>query len=1096
MHDGRRLTWGAHAVLPEGTVTFLLTDVEGSTRLWENTPDAMTQAIGRHYEILDEAIARHGGMRPEEQGEGDSVVAVFTDAATALDAAIDAQRAMEAEAWPAPISALRIRMALHSGQSVKRNAANYMGPTIIRCARVRACGHGGQILLSDATAALVRTRLPADVMLQPLGAHRLKDLDSPEHVHQVVAPGLTPSFPPLRSLLAGRHNLPLQATALIGREPEVAEVVDLSARSRVVTLTGSGGVGKTRLALQIAAETFERYDGGVWWVDLATINDSEAVAASVLSAVGGAQQPLTPALDQLVVVLEPETSILVVLDNCEHVADGCARVIDAVIATCPGVSFLSTSREPVGVAGEITWRVSSLTLPPDHPIGVDDVDRFAALSLFWDRAWRARPQLVLTDALVEAGARICRRLDGIPLAIELAAARCRQLSPERIANELDEHYRLLVGGGRTHLARQRTLEASVDWSHRLLAADEKVAFRRLAVFVGWFPLAAAEGVTASFGDIDEWAVLDLVARLVDKSLIVVDDDTDPAEPRYRLLETVRFFALERARDANELEPLRDAHARWWSDWISRLDPHLYLTAVIPELDAWYPNLRAALHWVANDLDRAVPFVRGLGPYMINRDRLDDVRFAITIARALDRAGHPRWQMVVSRLSLAAIMVGEIDFIFDAVSRALESAVADGDHASALECLHGLAFLDRSGQQFAEMARHAALAGRPDESAMGRIAYSFLDGEPLPTSAADVEHLIAASRSLDPYVNFVARQARTEILTAQGALATARAESCQAAALVEALPMVSAPNEYMTLSLSAYLDLMQRETIDLDRILIRRRDRIFRGVPSYWSGIWISAIDIAASHLRGQALDVDLVEAALASTMTDSGSSIIRLIVGELLDRGRVESVRAALARFREVPFADHSFRRLVHDCFEAHLVVAEGDAGGGERLLRDVLPRLLEQGAVPLTIDVLESLAVLAAPTSPTRAVRLLHATQSERDAIGYRFRFPNHQRRVDRALVGGDAKSAEETPMALADAVAFALRPHGRRNRPTLGWTSLTPTERDIARLVAEGATNPMIAKKLSMTVNTVKTHLSHIFTKLDIASRAQLASLATQHC
>jgi predicted ATPase/class 3 adenylate cyclase/DNA-binding CsgD family transcriptional regulator len=1075
--------------LPEGTVAFLLTDVEGSTRLWERAPEVMPAVIARHYELLDDAIAAHGGQRPQEQGEGDSVVAVFTDAAGALRAAVDAQRALAVEPWADALD-VRVRMAIHVGQTVKRNAMNYVGSTIIRCARLRACAYGGQIVVSDAAAALIRSSLPDGVSLVSLGSHRLKDLDVAEHVYQVAAPGLVRSFPPLRSLAAGRHNLPLQATPLIGRDHDVAAVVALLPRTRVVTLTGSGGVGKTRLALQVAAEAADEFAGGVWWVDLATISDGDSVAASVLAAVGGSQQPMTLALNQLVTVLEPETSLMVVLDNCEHVADGCAAVVDAVLARCHGVAFVATSREPLGVAGEVTWRVASLALPTETP-SLDDIDRYSALALFWERAWRARPQLVVTDSLVEASVRICRRVDGIPLAIELAAARCRQLSPERIANELDEHYRLLAGGGRTQLARQRTLEASVDWSHRLLADDERTAFRRLAVFTGWFPLAAAEGVVSAFGDIDAWSLLDLVSRLADKSLLVVDDETDPREPRYRMLETIRFFALEQARDAGELGALRDAHAAWSAAWIDGLDAVFLLTHHMPALESWYPNLRDAMRWVAADADRSIPFLRGLAQYAANFDHLDDCRFMVGLSAELYRTKHPQWFLIAGRVACAAVMVGAIDFVVGPVTEALEVAIANDDHECAALCLLGLGFLDPTGAAFADGARHASAAGRVDLSILEGVGSLSVDCESLPIIAAELARIRLESPALDP-VNLVPLEhANGQVYVAQGSLAEARFLCRQVAENHDLTRAVAPPVEYMLLALSACVDVLQGEAADLERVLIRQADRRFRGIPNYWSGVWVAAIDVAAHHAYGKELDVSLVESAIVEQLTDTGSASMRLLVGELLDRGRVDAVRTVLTRFRSVAYTEASFRRLVHDWFEAHLLAAEGNIDDGERHLREILPRLLAQEARPMIIDSLELLAVLMS-ASPSRAVRILRATQAERDAIGYRFRFPNHQGRVDDALASCEA--GDDPPMALGDAVAFALRATGRRGRPAIGWPSLTPTEREVSRLVADGATNPVIAKTLAMTVNTVKTHLSHVFTKLEITSRAQLARVVTE--
>ncbi|MEO6374181.1 MAG: LuxR C-terminal-related transcriptional regulator [Acidimicrobiales bacterium] len=1058
----------------------MLTDVEASTRLWETAPAVAGSMIARHYELLDAAISAGVGVRPQEQGEGDSVVAVFDDALAAVRAAIQAQRAIEAEAWPAP-HRLRVRMALHSGQATKRGTANYVGPTIIRCARLRACGHGGQILLSDATAALVRGQLDAGCSVISLGLHRLKDLDAAEHVHQIIASGLRSSFAPLRSLQPDRHNLPLQPTPLIGRADEVAQIGQLMSESRIVTLTGAGGVGKTRLALQVAAETIDRFHGGVWWVDLATISDPDAVSAAVLHAVGGAEQPNTAVLDQLVVVLKPESSLLLLLDNCEHVVAGCAAVVERILGACPGIGFVATSREPLAVSGETTWRVASLQVPDNDEIA--DPDGFSALVLFWDRARRARPQLEATPAWVAASARICRRVDGIPLAVELAAARCRQLSPERIANELESRYRLLTGGGRTQLARQRTLEASVDWSHALLSDEERIAFRRLAVFVGWFPLNAAEGILGAFGDIDSWAVMDLVGRLVDKSLLVINDED--TEPNYRMLETVRFYALQRADEAHELERLRDAHATWWSNWLAAVDDPWAL-GIIDALERWYPNLWAAFTWVASDFDRSIPFVIGLGTYTSGTDRLTDCKHLHTVAVELHRLRHPRWCEVANYFALAAIMAGEVEYLLGPVSEAYEAAIAEGDDRGAAECMLGLALLDPSGGGWRQLARHAERAEYVDLAAMGRVGIHALFAEPLGVAADELPRIEQAIAIRGSFIHAATLLAMFETVTAQGRLAGGRTSSDT---LLEFTRDTGFAQQLWAMAGSALVMLLHEDSTTIADIIDRCAARCFRGVPFYFAGIWLAGIEVAAHHLLRAPLEVERVADALTSTMTDTNTIAVRTLVAELIDRGLTAPVRAAVERFRAIPSTEDSFRRMVHDWFAAQLAAAEGNYNTADDALRDILPRALKQGAVPLVIDALELLARLCAPAAAQRAGRLVHAADAARAEIGYRFRFPNHAQAIAQI-----PRPTAEAPMSLNHAVAYVLRTHGRRGRPTVGWASLTPTELDVARLVAEGATNPAIAEKLTMTVNTVKTHLAHIFTKLDINSRAQLASIVTE--
>ena len=419
---------GDQFLLPAGTVTFLLTDVEGSSRLWEERPADMGAAIARHYDLLDDAIAAHGGVRPVEQGEGDSVVAAFARAGDAVRAAVQAQRALTAELpW------LRVRMAVHTGEAQLRDEGNYVGRAIIRCARLRACAHGGQILLSTSAAALVADD-PGDAELVDLGTVRLRDLSRPERVWQVTAPGLRSEFPPLRSLDAVPHNLPAVLTSFIGREQELATVTGLVREERLVTLTGSGGCGKTRLALHAAADLVEHHPGGTWWVDLAPVTTADAAAERVAGAVGASAAPGADTTALVVRHLRDAGRTLVVIDNAEHVLEAMAALVDAVLAACPDVHVLVTSREPLGVAGELVWRVPSLRGPAAGvAVAPERLDAYEAARLFLERARRVRPNLVVDDDTAAHVVAVCVRLDGIPLALELAAARTRTVPLDRLA---------------------------------------------------------------------------------------------------------------------------------------------------------------------------------------------------------------------------------------------------------------------------------------------------------------------------------------------------------------------------------------------------------------------------------------------------------------------------------------------------------------------------------------------------------------------------------------------------------------------------------------------------------------------------------------
>ena len=567
--------------LPEGTVTFLLSDVAGSTRLWDADEDDAATAIARHYELLDAAISANGGLRPVEQGEGDSTVAVFESARAALNAAVEVQRAFRVEAW-STVPGVQVRLALHSGPARLRDEGNYFGPVLIRCARLRSLAHGGQVLLSDVTHDEVVDDLPQPVTLRNLGSHRLKDLRRPERVWQLCHPDIEAEFPVLKSLDTFTNNLPAQLTALIGRQPELAELRQLLDEHRLVTLTGAGGCGKTRLALQLAAELVEAHPEGTWWVDLSRLTDPELVVAAVAAAIGvraEPERPLTETLGQYLAGM----SCLIVLDNCEHVLGAAAGVADRLAGASSTMKVLATSREPLGITGELAWRV-----PPLEP--------GSAVQLFVERARLVRPSFDPDPPETEIVAGICDRLDGLPLAIELAAARSRMMRPAAIASALDNRFRLLTGGTRTAQPRQQTLEASVAWSFDLLDQPEQALLRRLSVFNGGFSLNAAEQVGS--GDaVDSYDVLDLLGRLVDKSLIQADD-LGP-EMRYRLLETIRHFARDRLVTSGEADEVWNSHLAWYLALAERAEPELGTgtgPAWAGRLEVEHANLQAALEW--------------------------------------------------------------------------------------------------------------------------------------------------------------------------------------------------------------------------------------------------------------------------------------------------------------------------------------------------------------------------------------------------------------------------------------------------------------------------------------------------------------------
>lgn len=592
---------------PSGTVTFLFTDIEGSTKLWEAHRELMQAALARHDALMRQAIETNDGY--VFKTVGDAFCAAFHTAPDALNAAISAQFALSTENWDA--TPIRVRMALHSGNTEERGG-DYFGPPLNRVARLM-CGHGGQVLLSQAVFDLICDQLPRNVTLRDLGDHRLKDLTRPERIYQVIALDLPSAFPALKTLDTLPNNLPIQLTSFIGREKEIEETKRLLAKTRLLTLTGAGGCGKTRLAVQVAAEVVDEFPNGVWFVELAPLADPALVPQTIAAVFGLREEQARPVLEVVIDYLH-EKNLLLVLDNCEHLIDACAQLADRLLHSCPKLKILASSREALGISGEIAYRVPSLSLPPkDSSREVwQTLTQYDAVRLFIDRAGTTEPSFAITLQNAAAVAQICQRLDGIPLALELAAARVKVLSAEQISKLLDDRFKLLTGGSRAALPRQQTLRALIDWSYRLLSGAERILFRRLAVFEGGWTLEAAQSVCGSDPILEE-DILDLLIHLVDKSLVLVELQGDAA--RYRMMETIRQFAREKLLDSGEGARLRNRHLDYFLHWVEEVEPKLkgaeqlvWLTHLEIERD----NSRAALEWaVDNDEEAGLRLAGGL-----------------------------------------------------------------------------------------------------------------------------------------------------------------------------------------------------------------------------------------------------------------------------------------------------------------------------------------------------------------------------------------------------------------------------------------------------------------------------------------------------
>jgi len=576
---------------PSGTVTFLLTDIEASTDLLQRlVDDRYVGVLADHRRLLRAAVAEEGG---EEIGtQGDAVLFVFPRARDAVAAAVTAQQAILKHPWPEGVTP-RVRMALHTGEPISAGD-EYVGLDVHRADRICAAGHGGQILLSLTTNALVKDSLPPGVDLLDLGRHRLKDLQQPETIFQVVHTDLPAEFPPLRSLDAFPNNLPRQLTSFVGRAREIVEVKRLLSTTALLTLTGPGGCGKTRLALQVAAELIDEYADGVWLVELAGLIEPALVPHSVATALHlreGPDRTVHAALRQYLETRE----LLLVLDNCEHVVAACAEMAEALVRSCPRLRILATSREPLGVGGEIVWRVPPLSLPgPQGEPSVRSLLQYEAIRLFVERTTAVQPGFPLTPQNASAVATVCRQLDGLPLAIELAAARTRALSVEQIAARLDARFRLLTGGSRTASPRQQTLRGALDWSYDLLSQKERGLLRQLSVFAGGWTLEAAETICSGEG-VEPQEILDLLIQLVLKSLVLADAREERV--RYRLLETVREYARDRLIESGNAAALQKRHLDWYLQVAEKAEPELTgadQRIWLDRLEVEHDNLRAAL----------------------------------------------------------------------------------------------------------------------------------------------------------------------------------------------------------------------------------------------------------------------------------------------------------------------------------------------------------------------------------------------------------------------------------------------------------------------------------------------------------------------
>lgn len=693
----------AAPVREAGVLTFVFTDIAGSTRLWERAPEAMRLALRRHDAIIGEISRGNGGK--VFKTVGDAAYCVFAGAADAVRAAVAMQRALGLESWPPAIGRLRVRIGVHTGPAVGVKS-DYFGPTLNRVARLMSAGHGGQILLSDTTASLVRDVLRAEMSLLDLGAHRLKDLTTPETIFQIVAPGLENDFPPPATLDAQPNNLPSQLSTFVGREREIGDIRDLLATHRLVTISGPGGIGKTRLALQIAADSIGRFKDGSWIVRFEDLEVADLAPQAIASVLHIQETPGQAIVETLVEALAAKRLFLL-LDDSERIVVTVAKLVRRILNECPNVSILVTSREPLHVDGEQVVRIGPLALP-DGAATLDTLERSEATQLFLARARQHDVTYAFQAADAQPIFDLCCRLEGIPLAIELAAARVPTFGVAELNRRLQTSLKMLVSKDHSKSERHKTLQSTIDWSYRLLAPEEQRFFARLSIFEGGFTLHAVDALAA---DAHEDEAAELLDVLADKSLITVLPENNAV--RYRLLDLLREFACERLVDFGERETTARVHfsyfaafAERWGDWPDDAAEQRYLA----ELERDTPNMRAALTWGLAQADKApaIQLLQKMGVYWQLRCHIREAR--AWFDRALQNLGDTAAQSVAALLRRAATLAtieDDYDVARRLTLRCLELYETLGERSGQSEALHNLAVIeDRCGNTDAAYALYA------------------------------------------------------------------------------------------------------------------------------------------------------------------------------------------------------------------------------------------------------------------------------------------------------------------------------------------------------------------------------------------------------
>ena len=1074
--------------LPTGTVTFLLTGVESSTPRWNSEPEAMAVAMEQHDRLVDEAITRHGGVRPREQGEGGGIVAAFARASDAVHAALDAQQALTEANWPTE-SPLAVRIGIHTGEA-RLTEAGYAGPAIIRAARIRSLARGGQVLLSDLVRALAIEELD-ETLLIDAGLHQLDGLQRSEQLWHLAWDGGRQMSLQVRSRGVTPTNLPAYTDSFVGRAAELAELDALVNVERLVTIVGPGGGGKTRLAHRLGVQRADRHPDGVWWLDLVTVSDPVLLAASLSHVIGLSDDRVDP-IQSLTGRLGARRC-LVILDNCEHMIPEVANLAFAVVAACPNVHLVVTSRASLAVAGELVWTIPPLALSDD------------AVELFVERARRVRQNFRISPTNEGLIVAICTRLDGIPLPIELAAARCRVLSPQQILDGLENAIGLLKGGARGTLQRHQTIEASIAWSHGLLRPDEQLLLRRLSIFESPFSLDAVEAV-CSDDQLARPGVLDLLERLVDQSLVQVVDEPD--DRRFRLLETVRQFGRHALATSGGDPALAERHTAWFAERAESCWP-LYVPTMVDLLDLVElerSDIFAALARLMGlgDHERLARAALGALPALGVRHVAEADEWMERVNAALSDAPTREHGLLLVRWAELCEYRGDAERMTRLLAAARSVAdTIDSDeiraHAAALELLY-LGFGNP----------RAALAAAPEVEALCRGANNRHDADSIIWAKAS----LAVATGDRRYAETEFARAEVEIVEECPRCAALRRTIWAAFDLSCGRPESAAARATTGQAFNQQLADPPTEALALASIVnagVAMGARDPTTEHKAW-GAWFRAIELGDHMSLVFAVPSIAILARLAGDtaelhrvleMTPDRSLPVVADHAAALSSMQGEHTNAAevMVRARAVAVAlGSSLDMSKVERRDGWLRFGANDpVGADEHAHRALVAAASGPWPVEL-IGVFELLATIdAAQGWDVEAVRLLGAAAAARAATGVIAVLEPEASSIDaaravlRTRLGDEAFDQEYAAGAtfdLDEAASYAQRARGERHRPQFGWAALTPTEIRVARLAGDGLTNPQIAERLLMGRETVKTHLSSVYTKTSVANRSQLAA------